>query len=750
MKWHKILLVCLILGFSLDLKSETMDTQLDSLRREAMVKHDILSYVAVCAYLSEIEQFPELILQYADSIRQLAEEQNLPEGMMEYYSCRAEACFIAGNYEEGFMWKRKAFDLAESERDDKRCATYASDMGYYYNVSAKYDSARLCIKKGIRSAERHKELNEHLHVLQTNFASSFIFEGEMDSALIYARVAEQRSALDRDTLMWLENLNQLGTLCRRKKQMSEAISYFETALRLAEKQGNFRLATFIYGNIATTYCDWNRERDAIPFSEKAVEYAQKYGTPQMQGVFYVNLGIIQCKLPEKRQEGIISLQQAIPLLEQANNKRRLCEVYGCLTTVFIKENLLDKAKESLAHLDQLAGELKTDVEFYRYYGAKASFLKTQKQFAEALKYYQQMEKMQQNGFRDVKDYECFLSMAECWEALGQEHRALKNLKNAYVLRDTAFQKEHATQLAGFSVRYQTQEKELEIARLREKELVRKSELLNTRLLAAAIIVALIMTLWALLYLRQRQRARMAVLAQVASEKEQQFLTLQKETEQRLTQKYIEGLESERGRMAVELHDDVCNSLLAITMNLGSALGKDKNPQMVQQLHLLEQTRERLRGMSHDLMPPAVNYATLDEMLYDYISHLQLPTGTRINYRSTDDVDWKSVPKDIVLPFYRIVQETLSNALKYAGASLIQVELSWLDDVLAIKVQDNGSGFDITKRWKGIGLRTVKQRAESIGASAVLRTEPGKGTDINIEVNLKKEYGSDYKSPIISG
>ena len=133
MKWLKTLWICLTLGFPLKMLGETVDTRLDSLCKEALLKHDISSYAAVCTYLSEIEKYPELILQYADSIYRLAIVQNSPEGVMEYYSCRAEACFILGNYDEGFMWKRKAFNLAEAEFSVSRIVSYASDMGYYYN-----------------------------------------------------------------------------------------------------------------------------------------------------------------------------------------------------------------------------------------------------------------------------------------------------------------------------------------------------------------------------------------------------------------------------------------------------------------------------------------------------------------------------------------------------------------------------------------------------------------------------------------
>lgn len=745
MDWFKALLVCLVCVLQATVYAEVVDKHLDSLRIEACKKHDIESYADVCTYLSDIEQHPDIMLLYADSIFQLAHHDQTGTWMMDYYSFKSEACFMVGNYEEGFAWKRKAIDLAKSKKNTARYVSNVSDIAYYFNVSAAYDSARYYLKNGIKVAEKHADLLEPLHVMQTNFVSSFLYQGKTDSALVYAHEAERSCALDKDTVMWLENLNQLGTLYRRMKQMDQAIYYFETALQLAKQQQNYRLIPFIYGNIATAYCEWNRTEEAIPFSEKALQYALDYGTPQMQGVFYVNLGIIQCKLPQKRQEGILSLQKAISLLEQANNKRRLCEVYNCLTTIYLEDGKLLQAEVALSHLDSLAGELQTDVERYRYLGAKASFMKHKKLYAKALTFYQNMLDMQRKGYRDSKDYECYLSMAQCWSALNQERKALESMQTAYALRDTAFSREHMTQLSDFSVKYKMQEKELEIARLREKEWSRSVQLYRIRVVAGTIFAVLTMLVLILLYLRQRQRAHMALLAQAASEKEQRFLTLQKETERRLTQKYIEGLESERAHMAAELHDDVCNGLLAVTMNMESVLQKEENQLIANQLHLLENMRERLRHMSHELMPPAFQYATLDEMLYDYTLHLQLPSHTQLVYHSTEGADWNLLPENIVLTFYRIVQEALSNALKYAVATVIQVELSWENDALSVRVKDNGTGFDMTKRNKGIGLITIKQRAASIGAVATCVSAVGKGTEIYVAIKLEQAYGSRNES-----
>lgn len=119
-----------------------------------------------------------------------------------------------------------------------------------------------------------------------------------------------------------------------------------------------------------------------------------------------------------------------------------------------------------------------------------------------------------------------------------------------------------------------------------------------------MISLLLIVLILLLYTRQRQRTRMARLAQAVGQKEQQFLTLQKETEQRLTRRYIEGLESERTRIATELHDDVCNSLLALSMDVRSSQAATSGT-FDRQLKMLEETRQRLRSISHELMPPVL-------------------------------------------------------------------------------------------------------------------------------------------------
>ena len=735
-------LLIVLLFFAMEIHAGSGD-DLRALRREAAARKDFDSYSAVCRYLYQTGEDAALLQVYADSIRQQARLTNKLEAWVEYYAWSSEAYFCQGNYTEGYKLKRKAIAYAEAAGKTEYLVDCASDMGYYFNVDAKYDSARYYFNKGMKAAEGHPELAAGYRVMLTNYASSYLYEGQTDSALLYTQRARLRSFTDRDTAMLIENLNQLGTLYRRKKDLEHSIRNFEQALLLCEAQKNFTTAAYIYGNLATLYCEWEQPEAAIPFSRKAIEYAHLTGNMLMVGTCYTNLGAILCNLPSRRVEGITVLKQAIPVLKSVNGRSRLCEVYNYLTNAYRAAGRRDSAMAYLDSLDVLSDALSSDVGLYRYYQAKASLLQDVGQYSAAIGYYSKLVDMMDDGYHDTRDYEHYANIANCYLKLNQPLMAFNNLQKAYALRDSSFQNTYSELLSDYSVKYETKEKELMITRLQEQQLREEQRSLWRKAISGGVVSVLIIVLLALLYARQRQKARLAVLARAAEEKERQFMALQKDTEQRLTRKYIDGLESERERMASELHDDVCNSMLALELefrDMPSDISKELKPH----LEVLSGLRERLRTLSHELMPPVFQYATIDEMLADYIFHLALPDGQQASYHSTEGVDWSLVPQNIGFEFYRIVQEAVSNAVKYSEAAHIDVSLGLHDQVLSISVADDGKGFDRGKKSKGFGLRTIWQRAGSVGAAIELGTAPGKGVRLYVSVNIGKNDGQEHE------
>jgi signal transduction histidine kinase len=96
--------------------------------------------------------------------------------------------------------------------------------------------------------------------------------------------------------------------------------------------------------------------------------------------------------------------------------------------------------------------------------------------------------------------------------------------------------------------------------------------------------------------------------------------------------------------------------------------------------------------------------------------------------------------DIELNLYRIVQEQLNNILKYAKASVINIEMSTVKNKLFLSISDNGIGFDTVSTEKGIGLSNMKRRAELFSGSFEIFSFPGKGCEVAIYIPLDLATG----------
>ena len=180
-------------------------------------------------------------------------------------------------------------------------------------------------------------------------------------------------------------------------------------------------------------------------------------------------------------------------------------------------------------------------------------------------------------------------------------------------------------------------------------------------------------------------------------------------------RYLEGREEERGRLAREMHDGVSNQLLAVQMKLQT---EGLTPQTLQ---MLSDSREQVRRLSHDLMPPTFEHTSLDESLAHYIANLNGVNGCALTYRSESAHAPQPIPAHKALGIYRIVQEAVSNILKHAQATTIAVILQQDDDAITLTIADNGICPTTKSPTNGIGLQTMQERADAIGAKIKVST-----------------------------
>lgn len=285
-------------------------------------------------------------------------------------------------------------------------------------------------------------------------------------------------------------------------------------------------------------------------------------------------------------------------------------------------------------------------------------------------------------------YDIYLHQkAWCMAGLGNYREAYTLEKRAGSAADTLRVEEAHRQFSELSQQLKAQERETEIARL--NKVAAHRQLYITLFAALFAILALLVAFYA--YRNKRRK------------------------EKELAQKYIEGLERERTRFALELHDGACNELLGIGIDINN---NSAPPESV--AHRIRQLRESLRQISHELMPPQFEYASLDEVLSHYLNNVKSP-DFNVEYSVTGD--FNTLPKHLAYELYRITQEAVGNIITHASATKAQVTLVRTGGDITLTVADNGTWSEPdTKTSRGIGRQSTSERAKSIGAT--LTTEHG--------------------------
>ena len=202
----------------------------------------------------------------------------------------------------------------------------------------------------------------------------------------------------------------------------------------------------------------------------------------------------------------------------------------------------------------------------------------------------------------------------------------------------------------------------------------------------------------------------------------------KETELIAARQYIEGLENERKRLAKDLHDGVCNDLLGAILQIQQHISSEE--QKTTTIQTLEEIRNGVRAISHELMPPNFQFTDLNEMLADYFAKMQEVSGVSISYVPHAHTDWTTIPEHIGYEIYRIMQETIGNILKHTQAKQIHIQLKKEDTQLVIHLHYDGDWNPHADSSKGIGLRTINDRLKTIGGNYKIEKDD---TGVNIHI-----------------
>jgi len=243
--------------------------------------------------------------------------------------------------------------------------------------------------------------------------------------------------------------------------------------------------------------------------------------------------------------------------------------------------------------------------------------------------------------------------------------------------------------------------------------------------------------------RREQKRRQQVLLKLESA--QQELKQMQENLRFYLQQVTKAQEEERKRIALELHDDTAQELVALSRKLDSLTSSAAHlsPQDISYLEELRQHTDKIldgvRRFSQDLRPSILDdlglVPALEWLTSDLTNHFGIAIGIGLfgsPYR---------LPPDTELVLFRIAQEALRNVWKHSEASRAWVTVEFDEAKTILTVKDNGKGFELPKRVGDLastgklGLAGMQERAQLIGGMLTLHSEPGKGTTVTVEVPI---------------
>ncbi|MBN2387572.1 MAG: GAF domain-containing protein [Anaerolineales bacterium] len=192
---------------------------------------------------------------------------------------------------------------------------------------------------------------------------------------------------------------------------------------------------------------------------------------------------------------------------------------------------------------------------------------------------------------------------------------------------------------------------------------------------------------------------------------------------------------ERNRLARDLHDSAKQKAFAALAQLGTANGVLKADAQAASSHLTEaenlvyEVIEELTFLIQEMYPMALAEKGLANTLREYIYEWENRNEATVDLRIEDE---RRVALEIEQALYRVVQEALANVSRHSQANRVEILLEYQDRSINVTITDNGRGFETCNKQNGMGLRSIRERVESIHGTFSIESQPGQGTRLHVQ------------------
>lgn len=626
----------------------------------------------------------------ADSLIKLLETQKLQDTLKIKLYGDISWELMGSDINRSLDFAKKELALSLQLKRDADIAQSESDLANVFNRMGVYDSALIHYDKGLLIRQRLKQPQK--------------------VAGIYTNIA---------------------TVLMRQNKFKEALEINFKTLKIFEEDHEQVKVANVLGNIGNIYYELNQYKSAEQFLRRGLKIAGDANAVIPMSNILVNLGGI--KFAEKKLDSALYFFKEGEKIQEENNlPYNLAAVYNNIGKIYLEKKDFEQAilyyQKALANREFLKDQYGvglSNMNLGEVYKAKHDLSKSLEHLKKAEGIFIALHSLL--NLKQVYAY-----MAQVAEEMADFKTAITYYQLYDHYKDSIYNRDNAEKMAEMQTKFETEKKDLEIAKQNAELNANKAEIGRKNILFIILIVSVFVIILFAYLIYNRYKLKQQTLFDSEMLKQQELRS----------KAIIDAEEKERMRIARDLHDGVGQTLSAAKMNLSNVENKIKTSDtevltiLKNALDLVDDSVKEVRAVSHSMMPNALLKSGLVAAVREFVNklsgieNLKIDLGiTRLNGR---------LEQQIETVLFRVLQEIVSNIIKHAQANHIVIQIIKHETELTLMIEDNGVGFDTTKMddFSGIGLKNIVTRIEYLKGSVNFDSTIGKGTTVIIDIPLQ--------------
>ncbi|OYX24370.1 MAG: hypothetical protein B7Z06_08960 [Flavobacteriales bacterium 32-35-8] len=616
--------------------------------------------------------------------------------------------------------------ISKNPVDSIKVKAYSDLCWFYRDVSI--DSAFFYGNKALKLSQKTKDKGGEAQAYN-DLGILYYDSSEFTKSISYYKKTLAYRESIKDSMGLAAINNKLGISYQRIFKMDSAIYYATNALKIYEAKKHIRYAAIIKNNIANIYQEFKQYKRALAAHLEVAKTYEQINDYEGLTVSYTNIGNAYLYLKDTAQT-LDFYAKGIEIAEKQGLKRELSTLYNNLGSVFKGQKKFAKAIEMYnksltlrTNLSDNYGVASAAINLGSLYLSNGDINKVEEQLRLGLGISKKIEAKE----LEMNAYASFLS----YYAFRENTDSVIHYQNKYnTIQDTIFNERITKEVLDVQEKYNASEREKEIlaqrASIAEKELAINQK--NTQIIGLVILALVLSLLGYLLYKQQKLKNQ-----QLQKESELKEALIKIETQN--------SLQEQRLTISRDLHDNIGAQLTFIISSIenlqyGFNITNEKLTNKLMSISAFtKETIYELRDTIWAMNKNEISLEDLQTRITNFIEKANIASDETVFEFNVDseldkDITFTSVQG---MNMYRIIQEAINNALKYAEAKTITVLFKKVDNQLRISISDDGKGFDINDIQLGNGLNNMKKRASDMGAHIVVESQIDKGSNIVLTI-----------------